>query len=990
MTTSNGVPANPFQAILNLAEKTHAEELQRAAAMAGRRREDRHEWGPRMQSREAELQALVDAALLAAGATGFPVEEVERRVNNLAAAVRAILLWQRDAPFPPREEREGMEWSGTWHDPASDYLRDQYARMMDAWQPVHVLAVRADGSGGPARQAQREAKDTSSPAPAAPAGKAARPPILLDLFEAWSMDEAMCSPINLQALYRAWGPLHPGLDDHPAPPIILHFVRERWGKEPDREMYRRLRDMVCSARKLGPKEAEQLPLDEVVVFLPQGPSAGAEDTQQAAPTLTSAEPGPECEEGHRLAPEDGPNPSAAPGGGLLHFDLPTIFRCAVELGAAVQDQADGAESREAWTAGDRLLRVLNPRDATFPTNFAWDEFQAIRECGIRWPGEEEPRPGWKQELDLTDAPPAARQALLTIGLALADLRGDLQWHQRGRELLSAGAWNLWEGMGPENRAEARHLLPEAHRIWGWPADAAGEPGPFAGPRATLEEARILNPYWRTGTSADLDPIHRKMRESNYRIDDIEYANRKRFAVYRLDCRPSNAALPTVCPKAMPKPPVELRSDGYLPAEIEARYRSLGLIGEGPGLHWVGRERSHETTCTCDLTAPCAVARPAEWDNLRQLRQAIVALIGFVQARYERCLRPQELHQLDHLSERVNGLTRAVGMELPDFPVPQGEEALLSYGPASVPVRVTDGGYIPSPRAGRLWELEWRAVRLAVEARLVALDPNPLPCQAPTTLQVDIREVPMMAPTGTPSPLREAYEAVAEVLSQAAEMRRSPPRGWPMFEELARELSAALATARERYNLAEVSLRAATDDDGRCAHQEALSAASRINDACGHVMLSRIGGNSLSPYQAVAHVQAAPAFNLDDLLRAMRRQTSKAAVHLQALTYLTGPGSPPHVTGPQVKADQTTETEAGANATTGQNRKGKCINEQMLKKLEEDPGRIGWGVRDWAEHLGCSVSTVQGTKAWENILTSRALREAEKVTRRKRTSKRPAD
>jgi hypothetical protein len=50
---------------------------------------------------------------------------------------------------------------------------------------------------------------------------------------------------------------------------------------------------------------------------------------------------------------------------------------------------------------------------------------------------------------------------------------------------------------------------------------------------------------------------------------------------------------------------------------------------------------------------------------------------------------------------------------------------------------------------------------------------------------------------------------------------------------------------------------------------------------------------------------------------------------------------------------------------------------MRKKLEEDQSRIDWSVRDWAEQLRCSISTVQGTTTWESILAARALRAAER-------------
>jgi len=179
---------------------------------------------------------------------------------------------------------------------------------------------------------------------------------------------------------------------------------------------------------------------------------------------------------------------------LFGFNLQTIFRCAVELGAALNDQANGATSPEAQVAGERLVRVLNPRQAQFPNNWDWDNFKFQRENGLPSRYAEEPRPGWTQELDLADASPAARQALLTLGLALADLRGDPEWHDRGLDLLSAATWNLWDGMARIDRNAVRDLLSETHRLWAWPATPASEPGPFDGPNATLSDPRVLRTY----------------------------------------------------------------------------------------------------------------------------------------------------------------------------------------------------------------------------------------------------------------------------------------------------------------------------------------------------------------------------------------------------------------------------------------------------------------------------------------------------------------
>lgn len=75
---------------------------------------------------------------------------------------------------------------------------------------------------------------------------------------------------------------------------------------------------------------------------------------------------------------------------------------------------------------------------------------------------------WSRELDFADASPDSRQALRTLGLAVADLRGDGDFAERGRALLSGGAWHLWTGMGNEDRAAVRELLAETHRLWNWP------------------------------------------------------------------------------------------------------------------------------------------------------------------------------------------------------------------------------------------------------------------------------------------------------------------------------------------------------------------------------------------------------------------------------------------------------------------------------------------------------------------------------------------
>jgi hypothetical protein len=138
--------------------------------------------------------------------------------------------------------------------------------------------------------------------------------------------------------------------------------------------------------------------------------------------------------------------------------------------------------------------------------------------------------------------------------------------------------------------------------------------------------------------------------------------------------------------------------------------------------------------------------------------------------------------------------------------------------------------------------------------------------------IDTREIPFEAPSGTPSPIREAYDAVAEALHHAWLVRHREPLTGPAFRDEAKQLSAAYRNGLEKYRQAEIWLRSAADQTGRCAHSDALAAVCRINDACGHVMLGVVPSS-----ETVSHVRAAPGLNLAKLLTAMRQQVSRVAV-----------------------------------------------------------------------------------------------------------------
>ncbi len=323
-----------------------------------------------------------------------------------------------------------------------------------------------------------------------------------------------------------------------------------------------------------------------------------------------------------------PFPSTPPAGEqspFFRFDLTTVFRSAVELGRAlaVCDAVGTAStpvakevvmheftavleaSRAADVASDRLLCVLNPRQSSVPD--------------------------WSRQLDLADALPDARQALRTLGLALADVRGDGDWATRGRELLSAGTRHLWSGMGPADRAVVRELLVETHQLWQWPAEAGRETGEYTGPRATLSDPRVIDQNrWRTMRADYLDHLQRTTRDQYVLADTIRLPDGDFFDIYRLDVKGTRYSVPSICPNAAPKPPVELRPDGDLLAEMECRFRSLGLVKPDESMRWVGRQDRRETRCGCEL-APAEFyrPRPPEWRSLRDLKFAIVAMMKLV-------------------------------------------------------------------------------------------------------------------------------------------------------------------------------------------------------------------------------------------------------------------------------------------------------------------------------------------------------------------------
>jgi hypothetical protein len=172
---------------------------------------------------------------------------------------------------------------------------------------------------------------------------------------------------------------------------------------------------------------------------------------------------------------------------FLRVDLAGVFRGAVELGLAHAAPASGSlrpggggsvasihnDLLAEGAASDRLVCALNPWLSRVPE--------------------------WSRRLAFEDVPPAARLALLTLGLAVADIRGGV-WDERGRALLDAGTRHLWTALGADEHKAVRDLLPDTLKLWGWPENPADDPGEYREPVATLEDPRVIDQLnWRTVT-----------------------------------------------------------------------------------------------------------------------------------------------------------------------------------------------------------------------------------------------------------------------------------------------------------------------------------------------------------------------------------------------------------------------------------------------------------------------------------------------------------
>ncbi len=200
-------------------------------------------------------------------------------------------------------------------------------------------------------------------------------------------------------------------------------------------------------------------------------------------------------------------------GELLSFDLPTVFRCAVEL-----SEAASYFKEEQWA--DRSSRCEGPASPHFERELeASDRLQRIGEetQRLKWSlgatgtlefhgGEMDGGPEWdcfEQRFKNTCHDRVVRLALLKLATAAIDLSGFVTWRElhwdmwdKGLRLLTLGLAQLWEGMSADERSSVRDRLPRTSKAIGWPSNPANDPDAYEGPEEIPlpDQYRIIENY----------------------------------------------------------------------------------------------------------------------------------------------------------------------------------------------------------------------------------------------------------------------------------------------------------------------------------------------------------------------------------------------------------------------------------------------------------------------------------------------------------------
>lgn len=220
-------------------------------------------------------------------------------------------------------------------------------------------------------------------------------------------------------------------------------------------------------------------------------------------------------------------------GGLTQFDLPTIFRCGVELAEAVAAldrtewatvpvDIEGPASPHFERLMERLGRLRRIEEETE---------RLKRSLGATGPlefrgGETDGGPKWEsydQRFNNSDHDRVIRLGLFKLATAAIDLSGfatwrEWQWDMRetGLRLLAWGLAQLWEGMSETERAKVRDRLSRTHKAIGWPASPTTEPTAYDGPEEIPlpDQYRIVANY----ISCHRDYLDDMQKADNNRVE----------------------------------------------------------------------------------------------------------------------------------------------------------------------------------------------------------------------------------------------------------------------------------------------------------------------------------------------------------------------------------------------------------------------------------------------------------------------------------------
>jgi hypothetical protein len=208
---------------------------------------------------------------------------------------------------------------------------------------------------------------------------------------------------------------------------------------------------------------------------------------------------------YAMRPTQAPTSLITKTSGLTHLDLPSIFRCAVELAEAAALVAPSEWAHEPmdiegpasphfgrWMERHRHLSRIEEECGRLKRSLGATGLQGITDISaVADIGQDGESPKWEsydQRFSNTAHDRIVRLALLKLSTAAIDLSGFATWREpqwamreKGLRLLIWGLAQLWEGMSAEERSRVQDCLQRTYIAVGWPSDSATEPASYNGP-----------------------------------------------------------------------------------------------------------------------------------------------------------------------------------------------------------------------------------------------------------------------------------------------------------------------------------------------------------------------------------------------------------------------------------------------------------------------------------------------------------------------------